>query len=164
MPGRLARYALMSKRTKTLTPESQMALFWRILHMLTARYGNYPMGQLLVALTMVFLNERGTPPTMTEICAATGLPKSSVSRYVSWQIKRGLAREKIDPNDRRQRRLVQTAKGKREWEWQVAQLGELFGEIGELDNSFRLSSKRPDAAELLERMVEINRNVPKRFR
>ncbi len=154
----------MRKQDKSLTAEGQMALFWRILHMLTARYGNYPMGQLLVALTMVFLNERGTPPTMTEICAATGLPKSSVSRYVSWQIKHGLAREKIDPNDRRQRRLVQTAKGKAEWTWQVEQLGELFDEIGELDNSFRLSSKRPNAKELLHRMIEINRQAPKRFR
>lgn len=154
----------MRKQDKSLSAEGQMALFWRILHMLTARYGNYPMGQLLVALTMVFLNERGTPPTMTEICAATGLPKSSVSRYVSWQIKQGLAREKIDPNDRRQRRLVQTAKGKAEWKWQVEQLGELFDAIGELDNSFRLSNKRPGAAELLERMIEINRLAPRRIR
>ena len=153
----------MSERQNILTPEGQMALFWRILHLLTARYGNHPMGQLLVALTMVFMNERGTPPTMTEICAATGLPKSSVSRYVSWQIEQGLATEQVDPRDRRQRRLVQTAKGKAEWEWQVSQIGNLFEEIGELDNSFRLSSERPDARELLERMIEINRQATRQF-
>ncbi len=146
----------------TLTAEGQMALFWRILHILTARYGNHPMGQLLVALTMVFLNERGTPPTMTEICTATGLPKSSVSRYVSWQIDQGLAREKIDSKDRRQRRLVQTAKGKAEWRWQVDQLGKLFEEVGELDDGFRLSTERPDAETLLQRMVEINRQARRR--
>lgn len=152
----------MTKKEELLTPEGQMALFWRILHLLTARYGNHPMGQLLVALTMVFMNERGTPPTMTEICAATGLPKSSVSRYVSWQIEQGLAREKVDPNDRRQRRLVQTPKGKAEWCWQVEQIGKLFDEIGELDNSFRLSSDRLDAQELLERMKEINLAVQRK--
>ena len=102
----------MSQKEEILTPEGQMALFWRILHLLTARYGNHPMGQLLVALTMVFMNERGTPPTMTEICAATGLPKSSVSRYVSWQIEQGLAREEVDPNDRRRRRLPDRRNGR----------------------------------------------------
>lgn len=154
----------MDAPEKTLTAEAQMALFWRILHLLTARYGNYPMGQLLVALTMVFLNERGTPPTMTEICAATGLPKSSVSRYVSWQLDQGLAREQIDPDDRRQRRLVQTAKGKSEWLWQVTQLDNLFDEIGELDNSFRLSDNRPNAEELLAQMIEITAQAPERIR
>ncbi len=153
----------MSRKEEILTPEGQMALFWRILHLLTARYGNHPMGQLLVALTMVFMNERGTPPTMTEICAATGLPKSSVSRYVSWQIEQGLAREEVDPNDRRRRRLVQTPKGKAEWRWQVKQIGQLFDEISELDNSFRLSSDRPGAEDLLERLIEINRQATGNF-
>ena len=95
-----------------LSPSGQMAIFWRILHLLTARYGNYPMGQLLVALTMVFLNERGMPPTLTDLCKATGLPKASVSRYVSWQLSQGLAKETVDPKDRRRRLLVQTRKGK----------------------------------------------------
>jgi DNA-binding MarR family transcriptional regulator len=153
----------MSQKEEILTPEGQMALFWRILHLLTARYGNHPMGQLLVALTMVFMNERGTPPTMTEICAATGLPKSSVSRYVSWQIEQGLAREEVDPNDRRRRRLVQTPKVKAEWRWQVKQIGQLFDEISELDNSFRLSSDRPGAEDLLERLIEINRQATGNF-
>ena len=85
------------------TPDGQMALFWRILHLMLSRYGSHPMGQLLVALTMVFLNERGMPPTLTDLCRATGLPKSSVSRYVAWQIDQGLAKETVDPNDRRKR-------------------------------------------------------------
>jgi len=75
--------------TYQLSPLAQMGVFWRILHLITTRYGNYPMGQTLVALTMVFLNERGMPPTLTDLCKATGLPKASVSRYVSWQLREG---------------------------------------------------------------------------
>ncbi|MGI9260802.1 MAG: hypothetical protein ACR2QR_02130, partial [Woeseiaceae bacterium] len=77
--------------------------------------------------------------------------------------EQGLAREDIDPKDRRRRRLVQTSKGKAEWRWQVKQIGDLFEEIGELDNSFRLSADRLDAEELLERMKEINRQAGKKF-
>lgn len=72
------------RSTSDLTPGAQMAIFWRILHLLTARYGNHPMGQLLVALTMVFLNERGMPPTLTDLCEATGLPKGKSEWH--WQI------------------------------------------------------------------------------
>lgn len=152
--------AIEEKTMTATTPEGQMALFWRILHLITARYGNYPMGQCLVALTMVFLNERGKPPTMTELCRATGLPKASVSRYVSWQIKQGLAREVIDPNDRRQRRLIQTPRGKKEWNWQTEQLGVLFDEVAQSGESL----EKMEAPALLERMIELTDNPPKRVR
>lgn len=140
-----------------------MAIFWRLLHLIVSRYGSYPMGQLLVALTMVFLNERGMPPTLTDICEATGLPKSSVSRYVSWQLQQGLAKERVDPDDRRKRYLVQTAKGKKEWRWQVKQLERLFDEIGELDREFLRVGKRRNAEELLARMKQLTQEAPDRL-
>lgn len=143
----------------TFTPGGQMALFWRLLHMLTVRYGNYPVGQLLVSLTMAFLNARGQPPTMTAICDATGLPKSTVSRYVSWQIRHGLVEEKIDPRDRRQRRLVQTRKGRAEWESLVGAIDKLFGEMGALEKAERFSSGRLSAEALLQRLIEVNRRA-----
>jgi DNA-binding MarR family transcriptional regulator len=148
-----------NKKAAALSPEAEMAIFWRILHLLTARYGNHPMGQLLVALTMVFLNDRDRPPTMTELCRATGLPKASVSRYVSWQIKQGLAREVIDPDDRRQRRLVQTPKGRQENQWQSKQLSKLFDEIGEAGNAL----ETVDGDTLLARMFELTDTAPKRI-
>jgi DNA-binding MarR family transcriptional regulator len=144
------------------TPYSQMALFWRILHLMLARYGNHPMGQLLVALTMVFLNERGMPPTLTDICRATGLPKSSVSRYVAWQIGQGLAKETVDPNDRRKRYLVQTPKGRAEWQWQVAELKRVFSEITDLDRQLYQSGGKRDAQALLERMSALTNEAPTR--
>jgi DNA-binding MarR family transcriptional regulator len=143
------------------TPDAQMALFWRILHLMLARYGSHPMGQLLVALTMVFLNERGMPPTLTDLCRATGLPKSSVSRYVTWQIEEGLAKETVDPNDRRRAYLVQTPKGRAEWIWQVEQLERLFTEVRALDKDLYRSGKTRDAKALLERMTALTDAAPK---
>jgi DNA-binding MarR family transcriptional regulator len=113
---------------------------------------------------MVFLNERGMPPTLTDLCEATGLPKASVSRYVSWQLSEGLVKESIDPNDRRRRFLVQTRKGKAEWRWQIQQLEKLFGEVGDLDEKMRSEGDQRDADDILETMKDLTRNAPKRIR
>lgn len=132
----------------------QMAVFWRIMHLLISRYGNQPMGQALVVLTMVYLNDRGMPPTMTQLCEATGLPKASVSRYVSSQIEAGLVKEKIDPKDRRRRLLAQTKKGRAEWCWQVEQMDRIFAEVDAQVSEFGGKSDPRSAEELLDRMVE----------
>lgn len=153
----------MHQQGVSLTPGAQMSVFWRILHLMIARYGNHPMGQALVALTMVFLNERGMPPTLTDLCEATGLPKASVSRYVSWQLSEGLVRESVDPDDRRRRLLMQTRKGKSEWRWQIKQLEKLFSEVGALDEEMRSQGDKRDARDILEFMKELTRNAPKRL-
>jgi DNA-binding MarR family transcriptional regulator len=130
----------------------QMVVFWRILHMMITRYGNNPMGQTLVVLTMVFLNERGMPPTMSQLCDATGLPKASVSRYVSNQIQSGLIMEVIDPSDRRRRLLVQTDEGKEEWRWQLAQLDRIFSETDARVNQYDIAEDEKNPKRLLARM------------
>lgn len=144
-----------------LSPLAQMGVFWRILHLITARYGNHPMGQTLVALTMVFLNEQGLPPTLTDLCEATGLPKATVSRYVSWQIREGLCEEHIDPADRRRRLLIQTAKGKGEWEWQIEELGTVFADAARMYRE-SLSHGAMSAEVLLAMMKELTKNSPQR--
>jgi len=151
-------------RTAELTAGAQMSIFWHILHLLTARYGNQPMGQLLVALTMVFLNERGMPPTLTDLCDATGLPKASVSRYISWQIHESMVEERIDPDDMRRRFLVQTDKGKDEWRWQIDALDSLFSRIGRLDAKLQTEGDMRDAEEILRLMKEVTANAPARIR
>lgn len=137
----------------------QMAIFWSILHFMISRYGNQPMGQPLVILTMVYLNERGMPPTMTQLCQATGLPKASVSRYVSLQIEAGFVKETVDPNDRRRRGLVQTAKGRAEWKSQVREMNRIFKEIVEQVKEFRGEDDPRPAEELLEKMEKRTRNA-----
>ena len=141
-----------------------MAIFWRILHLLIARYGNNPMGQLLVALTMVFLNVRGMPPSMTDLCEATGLPKASVSRYVTAQIKAGLVTEEIDPIDRRRRYLRQTEKGKREWSWQIERIEKLFAVIADESVAARDEDFRDTAESLMEKMTSLSENAPSRYK
>ena len=141
-----------------------MVVFWRILHLLIMRYGNQPMGQLLVALTMIFLNERGMPPTLSQICEATGLPKASVSRYVSWQIKHGLVVEKIDPDDRRRRYLKQTTKGKQEWQWQQEQIDHLFSEVTAGAEAVRERGVLDSGAEVLEIMTRLTEKGPPQLR
>lgn len=141
-----------------------MAIFWHILHMLIRRYGNNPMGQLLTALTMVFLDERGMPPSMTDLCAATGLPKASVSRYVTTQIREGLVVEEIDPNDRRRRYLRQTAKGKKEWHWQLAQMDRLFANISGQAEAARSEGFSDTAESLMKKMTDLSQTAPETYK
>ena len=141
-----------------------MAVFWRVLHLFASRYGSHPVGQVLVVLTLIFLNDRGMPPTMTELCKATGRPKSSVSRYVSWQIEQGFVEEVVDRNDRRRRLLKQTRKGKSEWNWQVRQMERIFDEVFEMDSRFRVTGDSRNAAEILDQMEELTKKAPKRKR
>jgi len=133
----------------------QMAVFWRILHLTTVVWGNYPAGQLLVALTLTFLHNRGMNPTLSDLCKATGLPKATVSRYVSWQLSQGLAKEVIDPNDRRRRVLMRTEQGQKGWEWQVEKVNQLFTDIQEQSEKFRHSGGNFDSSELLNIMKRI---------
>ncbi len=145
----------------SLTAGGQMAVLWRVLHLFATRYGNHPVGQVLAVLTLVFMNERGMPPTMTQLCKATGLPKASMSRYVSWQIDRGFVKEIVDPNDRRQRLLKQTSKGQYEWNWQVRQMERLFDEVFDADSRFRTTGDQRNAAELLSHMEGLTKKASK---
>jgi DNA-binding MarR family transcriptional regulator len=139
------------------TTAGQMAVFWRILHLTTVVWGNYPAGQLLVALTMTFLHNRGMNPTLTDLCKATGLPKATVSRYVSWQLSQGLAREVIDPNDRRRRTLHRTKQGQKAWAWQIQKVSHLFDDIAEQSRHFHRDGGKFESNELLAIMKRITK-------
>lgn len=134
------------------SPAGQMAIFWRILHLTTVAWGNYPAGQLLVALTMAFLHNRGMNPTLTDICRATGLPKATVSRYVSWQLQQGLAEEAIDPTDRRRRVLLRTKAGQHAWDWQIKRMNKLFQDVVDSSGQEVADTDSFDAREILNLM------------
>lgn len=142
-----------------LATEGQMAVFWRILHLTTVAWGNFPAGQLLVALTMAFMHNRGMNPTLSDLCAATGLPKATVSRYVSWQLQQGLAKETIDPEDRRRRVLMRTKEGQRAWDWQIDQVQHLFDDISTQSKTAHSRGFGFDSAELLAVMKDITAEV-----
>ena len=63
------------------------------------------MGEFQVILTLIVLDRDGIHPNLVEVAKLTGLPKSSVSRYVTKILRAGYVTEEIDPGDRRRRVL-----------------------------------------------------------
>ena len=151
-----------SPRLEGWTPsaEAQMVIFWRIMHMYMSRYGSIPLGQMLVELTTVTLNELGRPPTVTDLCDATGLPKSSISRYISAQMTQNMVAEIIDPTDRRRRKLVLTEKGTDERRWQIKNVRKILEEAKNWDNKNQKSKQPLDPDLEFERMKLANANAP----
>ncbi len=146
------------------SPEAQAVIFWRILQVFLARYGSVPLGQLLVGMTATVLNELGHAPTVTELCEATGLPKSSISRYIAAQMEQGVIHETIDPSDRRRRMLTQTDAGRAERQWQIRQMREILENVREWDESVLRGETPLDPARELERMKRVVAASPEPFR
>lgn len=142
------------------TAEAQMVIFWRIIHLYMARYGSIPLGQMLVELTTVVLNELGRPPTVTDLCEATGLPKSSISRYISTQMTQGMVAEVIDPADRRRRKLILTDKGKEERRWQVKEVRKVLENVRAWDEKSQDGKQPLDPDLEFERMCHTVSNAP----
>lgn len=90
------------------------AMFWRLMEMSVHRYGSFPTGQLLIVLTIMLLDRADYHPTVGELAEITRLPKSTVSRYVSAEMNNGYLEERIDPEDRRRRRLHPTDRAREE--------------------------------------------------
>jgi len=88
------------------------AMFWRLMDMSVSRWGSFPAGQFLLVLTIMLLDTVDYFPTVGELAEIMRLPKSTVSRYIAFQIDRGWLEEIIDPDDRRRRRLHLTSKAR----------------------------------------------------
>jgi len=101
------------------------ASVWRMLFMGAHKYDVNPTGELLTVMTIALLDKVGYNPTISDLVEITGLTKSNVSRYVSNQFKGDFLTEVVDPEDRRQRRLCPTPKGKNEEEWHHTQTLEM---------------------------------------
>lgn len=145
------------------SPEAQQIIMWRIMQMFLARYGSVPLGQMLVSMTTVVLNELGRAPTVTELCEATGLPKSSISRYISAQMEQDLVTETIDPQDRRRRMLGQTDTGKAERRWQVRQMRKILDSVCDWDHA-RAAGGQINPDDELEAMKAVARGeAPEAF-
>ena len=97
-------------------------------------------GEVLMVLTITVLDRAGVHPSISELAEYTGLPKSSISRYVSNQLKIGHLQETVHPKDRRRRVLSATEAGKKEQEWLRDQISEMAESISKssADASSRL--------------------------
>ena len=147
----------------TPSPEAQQIIIWRVLHLWLARYGSVPLGQMLVLMTTVILNELGRAPTVTELCEATGLPKSSISRYISAQMEQGVVTETIDPQDRRRRMLSPTEAGKTERRWQVREIRKILESVHAWDMA-QASAGEVNPEDELEAMKAVARgDAPEPF-
>lgn len=155
---------LITKALENWRPsaEAQQLIFWRLLHLMMARYGSAPLGQCLVGMTNTILNEMGRAPTVTELCEATGLPKSSISRYISAQMEQGVVSEDIDPRDRRRRMLRQTDEGKTERQWQIREIRKILEEIRAWDKA--RAGGAVDAEAELQRMKDVAATAPEEFK
>ena len=150
----MAGYGIDNRSSASI---GSITTFWRVLHLMVTQHGSHPMGQILTAFTISVLHEIGYSPTLSELCKATGLPKSSVSRYVSWQISHGYLDETIDLNDRRKRYLGPTAKGQAEMRWLVNQLDELFVDVRNMTEGLSSERPMPDPEKILMRMEELTK-------
>jgi DNA-binding MarR family transcriptional regulator len=127
-----------------------------MLHLAVCQYGSHPMGQILVAYTANILHQSGYDPTIGDLSRATGLPKSSISRYVAWQIAHDYAEEIIDPNDRRLRRLKQTKKGRIEMRVMLQELADAFSHIDQVIKRIG-TGVAGDPEKILSRMEELTK-------
>lgn len=102
------------------------SLVWGWLHIANQRFEPMSTGQMLTAMTIIMLHDLGYEPTVSDLIRLTGIPKSSVSRYVSREMELGFLEEYVDPADRRQRRLRATADAQPILARQCALIHELF--------------------------------------
>ena len=136
---------------------------WQILNMMTSNFGGLPSGQIVTALTIDIFQRNDYSPTVMELCQATGLPSSSISRYVNWQLSEGYLEEVIDPDDRRLRRLIQTKKGKAEMAWLDSKLEELEQGSEWIAKRFDKGITKGDPKKMLEGMAEVSGAAERRF-
>lgn len=158
-------YDLITEGLESWRPsaEAQMVIFWRMLHLFMSRYGSVPLGQLLVGLTTITMNELGRSPTVGELCEITGLPKSSISRYIAAQMEMGVVTEEIDPQDRRRRKLLPTEEGRSERRWQVQQMRKILQEVHAWDHERIGSGAEIDPEAELQAMAAVNRRAPEPY-
>ena len=85
---------------------------------------------------------------------------SSISRYISAQMKSGMVAEVIDPQDRRRRKLVLTEKGVTERRWQVKQVRKIIDSVMAWDQKNQRGNQRLDPDQEFDRMKLNNANPP----
>ena len=103
--------------SESLEVGSIYASFWRMIYMSVHKYDSHPTGELLTVMTIALLHKVGYNPTISDLVEMTQLKKTTVSRYVSRQMKEGFLTEVVDPKDRRRRRLHSTQLGKDDEKW-----------------------------------------------
>jgi DNA-binding MarR family transcriptional regulator len=135
------------------------SLVWGWLHFANKRFDPMSSGQMLTAMTIIMLHDLGYEPTVSDLTRLTGMPKSSVSRYVSREMELGFLEEYVDQADRRQRRLRATAAARPELKKQCEMILALFDFCQQRSNqSNQISHEFID--ELEEKLASLELRIP----
>jgi DNA-binding MarR family transcriptional regulator len=138
------------------------SLVWGWLHFANKRFDPMSSGQMLTAMTIIMLHDMGYEPTVSDLTRLTGMPKSSVSRYVSREMELGFLEEYVDQADRRQRRLRATAAARPELEKQCEMVLTLFDFCQQRSNqSNQISHEFID--ELEEKLASLEQRIPQKI-
>lgn len=115
---------------------------WRALDFCLTLFGNVPLGQHFVHITLMAVHDRGWNPTVNELTAITGLTRPSVSRHLKVLMDAGLVRGEIDGQDRRRRILKPTRSGEQQRKELLDTLTRLHGRVVEI------TARGPGAGEM----------------
>ena len=129
---------------------ARSALLWRFLTLIVRRYGSVPAGQALVAYTLAVAHELGVELSINDLIVISGLPRSTVSRYVAGMIDDGAVEEAIDPADRRRRLLRATERGTQEFR----RFFKWYGEMTQSVLEFEKDGRYPDPDSFRENIRE----------
>ncbi|MFW2405021.1 MAG: MarR family winged helix-turn-helix transcriptional regulator [Gammaproteobacteria bacterium] len=119
----------LSERERGATADVQLEWLWIMVNFHASRYRGRPIAEVLASWTNVLLIHKGFNPTIGDIAKASGLPRPTVSRYVSNTIRQGWAEERVNSKNRRRRELHLTAAGERELEFIVQFFHEMYQEL-----------------------------------
>ena len=134
----------MSKLKFTaLSSNAVGALQWRLANLYFQKFGNIPLGQQLVQITLMSLHDRKWYPTVGQLARIVDMPRTTISRHISAIIAAGQVLEAIDPSDRRRRVLKPTKKGNRARESLYKHANALIARVAELDQYGAGKGERP---------------------
>jgi len=150
----LARGLLpLSQNSNAPSPKFQAEWLWVALNYHAHQFGGRPIGEVFVSWTTILLMDRGVRPTIGEIAKATGMARSTVSRYVDHQMSRGWIEERVDKTNRRRRELYLSDTGIRQLEKIVEFFHDMFREMTTGAFANRESSRGADLIQRLARMT-----------
>jgi DNA-binding MarR family transcriptional regulator len=138
----------------------QLEWLWVMVSYHAHQFRGRPIAEVLASWTNILLIHQGLNPTIGDIARASGLPRATVSRYVSNTIKNGWAEERVNPDNRRRRELHLTEAGAKELASIVAFFHDMFREL--------LASQPNDGDSVsgddyLERLATMSAQISKRL-
>jgi len=138
----------------------QLEWLWVMVSYHAHQFRGRPIAEVLASWTNILLIHQGLNPTIGDIARASGLPRPTVSRYVSNTIENGWAEERVNPADRRRRELHLTEAGAKELESIVEFFHDMFREL------LAGQPKGEDSAsgdDYLERLARMSEQISKRL-